>query len=379
MGDTPNKPLMPIPVLSPPSVQANAYLLIDFNSSKVLAAKNSDLRIEPASLTKIMTMYVVEHELKNKKIQLNDEVMISNKAWQTQGSRMFLNPGSKVTVDELIKGIVIQSGNDASVALAEHVAGSEDNFVLVMNQYAEYLGMKNTKFANSTGLPAANHYTTAADLAILAAAIIKDFPDSYKLYAEREFTYNNIKQVNRNKLLWQNNSVDGIKTGYTDTAGYCLVASAKERDMRLISIILGAKSEIARTIETNKLLTWGFRFYETYLINKSNEKIQDIRVWMGDNSKVAVGLSHDIYITIPRGQYNNLNMELTMPKAIKAPLKQGSAIGAYNIKLNNTTIATYPLVILSPVSKGTLWRRLKDRIELSFSSIVEKINSSILS
>ena len=275
---------LPTPAVAPtpPAIAANAYLLLDFSSNKVLAEKNSTVKVEPASLTKIMTMYIIDSEIKAGKIKTSDEVIISKNAWKATGTRMFVQVGTAVKVEDLIRGIIIQSGNDASVAMAEHIAGSEQVFADLMNQYAKLLGMQDSHFVNATGLPDKEHITTAQDMAILARAIIKNFPETYKLYSEKEFTYNGIKQTNRNKLLWRNSLVDGIKTGHTDSAGYCLVAAAKDsNDMRLISVVMGTKSDNSRTEEANKLLNWGFRFYETHLVRKQGDSLQEANIWGG--------------------------------------------------------------------------------------------------
>ena len=370
-------PPLPTPKINPPTINANSYLLIDFNSQKVLTSKNANILIEPASLTKMMTMYIVDNEIKTKKLKLTDKVTISKKAWRAPGSRMFVNVDSKVAVAELIKGIIIQSGNDASIAIAEHIAGSEESFASLMNSYAKHLGMKNTYFTNATGLPDNSHYTTATDLGILATALIRDFPNTYNIYAQKEYTYNGIKQRNRNKLLWHNSRVDGIKTGHTDSAGYCLVASAQNKNMRLISIVLGTKSEDSRTRETKKLLNWGFRFYETHKIYSANKPIQDIRVWMGNSKKVNIGLLEDLYVTIAQGSYSKLNISMQIPKIIKAPLAKETSIGTYRVMLNDEVLAQSPVVALQAVASGKLWSRVKDSIQLTINSLLDKMHSSI--
>ena len=286
----------------PPAIATNAYLLVDYNSNTIIAEKNSTLLVEPASLTKMMTMYIVDSEIKAGKLKLDQPILISKNAWQATGSRMFLNVDTRVTVEELIKGVIIQSGNDASVALAEHIAGSEQSFADLMNSYAQMLGMKDSHFVNATGMPDKEHVTTAKDMAILARAIIKNFPETYKIYAQKEFVYNGIHQQNRNQLLWRNPIVDGIKTGHTDNAGYCLVASGKVADMRLIAVVMGAKSDKSRTEEANKLLTWGFRFYESNLVRQANVKLQDVKVWMGKDKKLDIGFAEDLYITAPQDE-----------------------------------------------------------------------------
>ena len=370
----PGKPPFPTATPTPPQLSSNSYLLIDYNSDKILAENDANKQVEPASLTKVMTMYVVDHELKNKKIKLEDNVKISKKAWRAQGSRMFLEVGSEVPVEQIIKGIIIQSGNDASIAIAEHIAGSESAFADLMNAYAQMLGMTNTHFVNATGLPHPEHYTSAKDMALLAKALIKEFPESYDIYSEKEFSYNNIRQYNRNRLLWRNNYVDGIKTGHTDSAGHCLVASGTKAGMRLIAVVLGAKNDDVRTNETNKLLTWGFRFYQTKRLYKAGEPLQDIDIWMGDEKNLGVGLEQDLYITIPQGQYDYLNAGFTYPKLIKAPMNKGDALGNLTLTLNDEPLLERPIVALSTIEKGGVWSRFKDYIRLAGLAIWKKMN-----
>ncbi|MEW8156302.1 MAG: D-alanyl-D-alanine carboxypeptidase family protein, partial [Candidatus Thiodiazotropha endolucinida] len=295
-----------VPTPAPPDVAASGYLLVDFHSGKVLAEKGAGNRLEPASLTKIMTAYAVFRELKQGNINLEDNVLISEKAWRTPGSRMFIEVGKKVKVIDLVKGMIIQSGNDACVALAEHIAGSEATFAELMNNIARELGMTNTHFTNSTGLPDDDHYTTPADIAKVAAATIRDFPEYYLWYSDRSFVFNDITQHNRNKLLWRDNSVDGIKTGHTEAAGYCLVASAQRESMRLISVVMGTKGEEARAQASQSLLNYGFRFYETHQLYTAGEVLNRARIWKGDKEKLPLGLSQDLNVTIPRHQYQNL-------------------------------------------------------------------------
>ena len=311
-----------VPVPAPPQVSAKNYLLMDFNSGRILAEKDADAQIEPASITKLMTSYVVYSEMEAGRLSLDEQVLISEKAWRMGGSRMYLEVGSKVSVELLLKGLIIQSGNDASVALAEHIAGGEDAFVGLMNQYAANLGMTATHYKNSTGWPDAEHLTSARDIATLAEAFIKDFPEHYKGYSEKVFTYNNIKQYNRNKLLWRDKSVDGLKTGHTDSAGYCLVSSAKRADMRLISVVLGADSEESRASVSQSLLNYGFRFYETHKLYAAGETLNQSRVWQGDKEDVALGLASDLHVTIPRGTYKNMDALMNVDANITAPLKK---------------------------------------------------------
>ena len=350
------------PVPSPPKLAAKSFLLIDFNSGRILAEKNVNKKVEPASITKLMTAYVVYKEIESARLSLDEEVTISKKAWQMKGSKMFVEVGKKVTVEKLLKGLIIQSGNDATVALAEHIAGSESTFADYMNQYAQELGMNNTNFVNATGWPNKNHVTTAADLAKLAAAIIREFPEHYEWYKEKEYTYNGIRQYNRNKLLWRDKSVDGFKTGHTESAGYCLVASAKRKDMRLISVVLGTKSEKARGNVSQSLLSYGFRFYESSKLYSAGETLNSARIWMGETENLNLGLSEDMYVTIPRGQYKKLDAVIDINKAIEAPVKKGQQLGVVTIKLEGKEIISQPLIALQSVGEGSLWQRGKDHI-----------------
>ena len=355
-----------------PQLNTRAYILLDYNSGKVLIEESSQEKLEPASLTKIMTMYVVDHEIKAGRLSLNEEVTISKQAWQTTGSRMFLDVNSKVKLIDLIKGIIIQSGNDASVAVAEHIAGTERSFASLMNEHALKLGMTDSHFTNSTGLPDPNHYTTAKDLAILARAVIKEHPESYPIYAEKSFTYNNIEQNNRNKLLWRNNFVDGIKTGQTDTAGYCLAVSGIQDNTRLIAILLGSKTDDIRTADATKLLNWGFRFFASHKVYQHGNVLKVARVWGGKNKNIEIGLPEDIYLALPKTEVNKLTATLNIPNLIKAPLKKGDKIGIYVLKLKNEVIAEYPAVSLSTVSKGSFFTRFSEQILMYFDSIFSK-------
>lgn len=357
-----------IPIVKPaaPNINARGYLLMDYYSGRLLAEKNVHERMEPASLTKMMTAYVVAHELKEGHIKLDDMVEISKKAWRMPGSRMFVEVGKKVSVKDLLKGVIVQSGNDATVALAEHVAGSEKAFVSLMNQYAEALGMLSTHFANSTGLPNKNHYSTPWDLAILARALIMTYPDHYNWYSEKSFTFNGITQYNRNKLLWRSKYVDGIKTGHTDSAGYCLVASARREDMRLISVVLGTKSENARAEESQTLLTYGFRFFETHLLYAANETMTEVPVWKGEEEKLSLGIQNDLFVTIPRGQYKNLTASVNVDAKIMAPVQKGKQLGTLNIKFGDETFAERELVALDSVAEGSLLHSLVDDVRLMF-------------
>ena len=349
-----------------PAINAKAYLLMDFHSGNVLTESNMNERIEPASLTKMMTSYVVMHELKSGGIKEDDQVLISEKAWRMSGSRMFVEVNKRVSLKDLLLGMIVQSGNDATVALAEHTAGSEDSFATLMNKYADQLGMKNTHFVNSTGWPHAEHYTTAADLAILTRALINDFPEHYDLYKIKKFTYNNIPQFNRNRLLWLDDRVDGVKTGHTESAGFCLVSSALQDDMRLISVVLGTSSENARESESRKLLNYGFRFFETFKLHAALDPLTDMRVWKGDKEKISLGLAKNLYITTPRGKRNKIKAQMTVDATIVAPIVKGHEYGHVAVKLGEDVIAQRPLIALEDVAEGGFWRRTIDNIKLLF-------------
>lgn len=350
-------------ILTPiaPTVNASAYILEDFATGKVLAEHNADVKLAPASLTKIMTVYVVFRELDNGHLHLDDKATISQKAWQTPGSRMFVEVNKQVSIEELLHGVIIQSGNDASVALAEHVGGNETTFADMMNQHAARLGMVNSHFTNSDGLPSPDHYTTARDLAILARALIKEFPDYYRWFSQKEYTYNNIKQQNRNKLLWRDETVDGIKTGFTDDAGYCLAASASRNDMRLISIVMGTKSATIRANENQNLLNYGFRFFESHRLYQGQTPLTEARIWKGSSKKLPLGLAEDLFATIPRHQYQNLKAEINVDKNVTAPVKEGQKLGTVTVMLKDKLIATQDLIALKSVEKGNVLQRFYDQ------------------
>jgi D-alanyl-D-alanine carboxypeptidase (penicillin-binding protein 5/6) len=356
---------------NPPTIDANSYILIDYNSDKVLANLDENKLVEPASITKMMTAYVVFSELKQGNINKDDLVTISEKAWRTGGSKMFIEVNKQVSIESLIKGMVVQSGNDACIALAEHIAGSEETFADLMNQHALRLGMKHSNFINSTGLPADNHQITALDAAILAKAIISDFPKEFEVFSEKEYTFNNITQHNRNSLLWRDPSVDGFKTGHTEAAGYCLVSSASRNGMRLIAVVMGTESQKARADESQKLLNYGFRFFETNLLYKANEKRVNIEVWKGSEEDVDLGLDQDLYVTIPRGQYKNLNAKVDMPKHINAPIEANQIIGNLVVELDGELVTSKPLVALKSINEGGWWTRTTDGIGLWFKSFGE--------
>jgi D-alanyl-D-alanine carboxypeptidase (penicillin-binding protein 5/6) len=355
-----------IPVPSAPELAARAYLLMDVNSGKLLAEDNADERMEPASLTKLMTAYIAFEELKSGTIHLDDMVLISEKAWRMGGSKMFIEVNKRVSVEKLLKGMIIQSGNDASVALAEHIAGTEDAFATLMNSYAENLGMTNTHFVNATGMPDRDHYTTARDLAKLAVAIIKESPDHYAWYSIKKYTYNGITQYNRNKLLWRDKYVDGLKTGHTESAGYCLIASAKRDDMRLLSVVLGTRSENARAQESDKLLNYGFHFFETRPLYTANTPLTKTRIWEGNVENLDLGLAKDLYITIPRGRYDKLKATMNIDGTIIAPVDKGQALGTVDITLEGEQIDSQPLISLHDVTAGDFFQRMSDKVMLMF-------------
>ena len=346
-----------------PPIAAKAYILMDHNSGKILAAENENERRAPASLTKIMTSYVVFKRLKEEFIYLDDEVKISEKAWKTGGSRSFIEVGKMIKLEDLLKGMIIQSGNDASVALAEHVAGSEGTFVLFMNDYAQEIGMINTRFENSSGLPHKDQYTTAKDMAILSSVIIKEFPELYDWYGLKEFTYNNIKQINRNKLLFTDSTVDGLKTGWTQKAGYCLATSANRVGMRLISIVLGSASPAIRTLETEKLLDYGFRFFETQSVNDVSHQVPVFKSKIGN---MKVGVADSSYLTLPRNQFKYTTQTIKLSGDLIAPINQGDQVGILVISFNDEDIATLPLIALENAKEGGFVSKMIDTVKLMF-------------
>ena len=350
------------PVPSPPELQAKSYLLIDFNSGRVLAEKDIDKKIEPASITKMMATYVVYKEIESGRLSMDEEVTISNKAWRMKGSKMFVEVGKKIKVETLLKGVIIQSGNDATVALAEHIAGSEATFADYMNQYSQKLGMSNTHFVNSTGWPDKKHLTTARDIATLAKAIISEFPEYYATYAVKEYTFNGIKQYNRNKLLWRDDSVDGIKTGHTESAGYCLVSSAVRDDMRLIAVVLGTRSETARANVSQSLMSYGFRFYESSKLYAAGENLNTVRIWKGEREDLNLGLMEALHVTIPRGQYKHLDAKMDINENIEAPVNKGDRLGTVRVILDGEEILTKPLIALHSVDEGGFVQKAKDYI-----------------
>jgi D-alanyl-D-alanine carboxypeptidase (penicillin-binding protein 5/6) len=356
----------PRPVPAPPIIGATSYLVIDSRTGAELASLEPDVGVPPASLTKLMTAYVVFNALQQDQIRLDEEVTISEKAWRTQGSRMFIEVGKRVSVEDLLLGMIVQSGNDASVALAEYVAGSEAVFAEMMNQQAIAIGMHSSHFMNATGLPDENHYSTARDLATLARAIIEQFPEYYRWYSEKEFTFNDITQPNRNNLLWRDDSVDGMKTGYTEEAGYCLVSSAKRDDMRIISVVLGTSSAKARISGSQALLNYGFRFFETRLLYSANTEITQTRVWKSANEYTSLGVIEDLYITVPRGSYDALVSTLNIPAIIEAPVAQSQPLADISIKLGDEQLMTVPLRALTDNPLGSFWQRTVDGVSLWF-------------
>lgn len=349
-----------LPVPAPPQFDASSYVLMDFGSGAVLADHNSRERVDPASITKIMTAYIVYKSLAAGDITLEDQVEISEYAWRSIGSRTFVEVGSKIKLEDLLLGLIIQSGNDASIALAEHVAGTEQAFADVMNTQAKRLGMKDSHFVNATGLPDAEHFTTAYDIALLSRAMISEYPEEYKTYAQKEYTFNGIKQFNRNRLLWRDAAIDGIKTGYTEAAGYCLAASAVKNDMRLISAVMGTASDKVRTVNSQALLNYGFRYYESHKLYKAGEMLAQQRMWKGELKTIQLGLEEDLFVTIPRGRYEDLKADMVVDTEIIAPIQQGDQVGVVKVTLEGKDYLEQPLVALQANPEGGLLRRIVD-------------------
>jgi D-alanyl-D-alanine carboxypeptidase (penicillin-binding protein 5/6) len=352
------------PVPSPPEISGEAAFLMDFHSGRVLAAQQADKPWPPASLTKMMTLYTAFKAIADDSVAMDDIVRVSEKAWRTKGSRMFLEVGDEVPVKRIIKGIIVESGNDACVALAEHVAGTEKAFVQLMNTHARELGLENTHFANATGLPAEGMKTTARDVAHLAAALLREFPDHYDMFALRKMTYNDITQYNRNRLMWWDDSVDGLKTGHTERAGYHLAASAERDGMRLVSVVLGTDSERARAEESQSLLNYGFRFFRTYKLYEAGESLHKVRVWKGERDQVQVSLGSDLYVTIPSGQRDQVKVTLDFSEPLMAPVAEGTQVGRLTAKLGDQALAVRPLTTLQPVPEGGIFRRVIDSIRV---------------
>jgi len=360
-------------VPAPPQLNADAWVLMDARTGEMLAAHNEDERLPPASLTKMMTDYIIAAEIAAGRASLDEEVTISEQAWRTGGSKMFVRVGDKVRLGDLVKGIVIQSGNDASVAAAEHIAGSVDAFADLMNQHARRLGLENTHFTNATGLPDPDQYSSAQDLARLARALVRDHPEHYELYAQKYFTYGTdvrtgepIRQRNRNDLLWRDRSVDGVKTGHTEAAGYCLVASAERDGMRLISVVMGAGSERARAQESQKLLSYGFRFYETQELYAAGESLETRRVWKGIGDQVSLGVREAVVLTLPRGSYEGLEAQVSVTPYLTAPIERYERLGRVRLSMEGETLWSGPLVALEPVEPAGFFRRLWDAVQLFF-------------
>lgn len=358
-----------------PQINAKGYILMDFTTGKVIAQSNADMQLAPASLTKMMTSYIIGKELKNGNISNDDKVTISENAWAKNfpdSSKMFIEVGTEVSVELLNKGIIVASGNDACVAMAEHIAGSEGAFADLMNAHAAQLGMSSSFFENSHGLDSSSHMTTPRDMATLAGAIIRDVPDEYLIYKQKSFTYNNIKQYNRNSLLWDKSlNVDGMKTGHTSNAGYSLVTSATKGDMRLITVVMGTESERSRKVESKKLLNYGFRFFETFTPYQAGEIFATNRIWMGDKKEVDLGITMDIPITIPRGQRKNLEATFELDQQLKAPIAKGTVVGKLFLQIGNEEIAQYPLVTLQEVNEGSFFSKVVDYIKLFFAQFFE--------
>ena len=351
---------------TPPTINAKAYMLIDINSGEIIVENNIDEKLPPASLTKMMTLYVISHSLHNQQLHLTDPVRISQEAWKIGGSRMFVKVDDNVSVEDLLKGIIVDSGNDACVAMAEHLGGSENGFAEIMNHQAKLLNMNSSNFTDSTGLPNPNHYTTARDLSVLGRAIINDFPEYYDWYKQKWFKYNGIRQPNRNRLLWRNSSVDGLKTGHTNEAGYCLVSSAKRQNMRLLAVVLGSTSEAARADDSEKLLNYGFRFYESHALYKKGAEITKLPLYKSQLTKISVGLNQDQFVTIPTGQYQRLKVSTKVPKYLQGPLVKGDKVGELVIQFDNDIIVNQPLYALENAPIGGIYTRMKDSINLMY-------------
>lgn len=354
---------------APPQLAAKSYVLMDAATGQILINNDGDERLPPASLTKLMTAYLATLEMKKGQVRPTDLVTISEKAWKTGGSKMFVEVGKQVSLGDLLHGIIIQSGNDASVAVSEYLAGSEDVFAELMNKTAAQLGMKNSHFMNATGLPDPNHFSSAHDMAILARAIIYEDPAHYAIYSQKEFLWNKIKQPNRNLLLWRDSTVDGLKTGHTEEAGYCMVASAKRNNLRLIAVLFGTSSEKARAEETQKLLTYGFRFYENRTLYKKGVEVKKIRVWKGTNNEVSTGFAEDLSITLLKNQFNNIQLQVSAAKELMAPVVAGQVLGKVAVKVGDKIVYSTDLVALQTVEQGSFFSRIWDSIVLFFKRL----------
>jgi D-alanyl-D-alanine carboxypeptidase (penicillin-binding protein 5/6) len=350
----------------PPALAGKSWVLLDDTTRQFLVMQAPEERVEPASLTKLMTAYLVFQALKQGSLKPEQTVAVSERAWKATGSRMFIEPRKPVTVDELIRGMIIISGNDASIALAEAVAGTEDAFAQLMNREAQRMGLKNTRFVNATGLPDAQHYSTARDLALLASAVIRDFPEYYPLYSEREYRYNNIRQSNRNRLLWSDPTVDGMKTGFTEAAGYCLVSSAKRGERRLVSVVLGTGSDSARAAESQKLLNYGFQYYDLVRLYGRDQKISDLKVFKGSSNTVPAGFRSDLLVAVPKGMGNKLQAQLESQQPLLAPLDKDQAVGTLRVTLDGKPIGDYPVLALEGVPVAGIFGRAWDSMRLLF-------------
>lgn len=355
-----------LPSPPPPQLDAKAWLLVDTASGLPLAAKDADARMEPASLTKLMTAYLSFAAIQEGRLKLDQTLPVSEKAWRAEGSRMFLQPGKPVKVEDLLRGMIIQSGNDACIVLAEAIAGSEEGFVSMMNQMAKRLGLTGTHFMNATGLPHPQHYTTARDLARLTTALIHTFPEFYKLYSEREFTYNGIRQPNRNRLLYLDPSVDGVKTGHTDSAGYCLIASSQRDKRRLLSVVLGANSDGARAMESQKLLNYGFQFFETVKLYPANKAVTTLRIYKGAANDLQAGFTRDLYVTVPRGTASRIQAQVVTQQPMLAPVNRGARVGLLRLTVDGETVGDYPLLALHDVPVAGILGRGWDHLLLLF-------------
>ncbi|MCE8029476.1 D-alanyl-D-alanine carboxypeptidase [Halomonas daqingensis] len=355
---------------APPQIAAKSWILMDADSGRVLVEHNADERLPPASLTKLMTAYLVERELDRGNINLDDTVRVSENAWRTGGSKMFIEVNTDVTIRDLLYGIIISSGNDASVAVAEHLAGGEAPFADLMNQHATRLGLHNTSFANATGLPHPEQYSSARDMALLSQYIINDYPEHYAVYAEKYFTYNDIRQPNRNRLLWRDPTVDGLKTGWTTEAGYGLVASAKRDGMRLISVVMGTSSEESRAQETQKLLSYGFRYYETLKLYDQGAVLNSPRIWGGEKNELRVGVDRDVAMTLPRARNEELHARLDIRQDLTAPINLGDRVGTLEVRLGEEVVGEHPLVALETIEEGGLFKRLFDQVRRFFSNLL---------
>lgn len=354
---------------APPQLSATSYILMDAYTGDVLVEHNSNMIVEPASLTKLMTAYIVEYELARGNLAFEDMVTVSEKAWRMGGSRMFIREGTQVSIEDLLRGIIIQSGNDASIAAAEYIAGSESAFADLMNQHAKLLGMNNSNFVNASGFPAENHYSTAYDMALISRATILQFPENYKMYAEKEFTYNDIRQPNRNRLLWRDKTVDGLKTGHTEAAGYCLAVSAVRNGTRMIAVVMGAKSDETRAVEAQKLMDFGFRYYETRKLYSRGQVVNNARVWGGSQSSVKVGFDEDVLVTMPRQQGQTLPATLEMQKELVAPIAVGDVLGTIVVGTAGNVVLERSVVALEAVEAGGFFKRMFDRIKLFFMNL----------